>query len=69
MGGRGLAYVFQIWRGFVAEFTNNGKPPNLKSVNLTPKSSTCSFFEDMSNQSNHPRNSPVAAERFPFPAT
>ncbi|MDA1017257.1 MAG: hypothetical protein O3A00_22720, partial [Planctomycetota bacterium] len=32
---------FQIWRAFDVEFTNNGKPPNLKSV--TPKSSTRRF--------------------------
>ncbi|MDA1018319.1 MAG: hypothetical protein O3A00_28175 [Planctomycetota bacterium] len=42
---RGLAYVFQIWRAFDAEFIKNVIPPNLKDVSLTPKSSIPSFFE------------------------
>ena len=34
---RGRAYGFQIWRAFEVELTNNAKPPNLKSVSLTPE--------------------------------
>ncbi|MDA1016938.1 MAG: hypothetical protein O3A00_21080 [Planctomycetota bacterium] len=39
-GDRGLVYVFQIWRAFDVEFTNNGEPPNLKDVSQTPDGTT-----------------------------
>ncbi|MDA1015044.1 MAG: hypothetical protein O3A00_11415 [Planctomycetota bacterium] len=37
------------------EFINNAKPPNLKDVSQTPKSSTGAFFEGTSNQRHRPK--------------
>ncbi|MDA1017510.1 MAG: hypothetical protein O3A00_24015, partial [Planctomycetota bacterium] len=42
---RGQAYVFQIWRAVDFGFITNVKPPNLKAVSLTPKSSIRVFLE------------------------
>ena len=60
---RGQAYVFQIWRAVDFGFINVN-PPNLKAVNLTPKSSIRVFRERSSIRPDHRKTGTARSSPF-----